>query len=121
VEALQHRFQADALSTVVILDTGGHLVWRSVDPTGAAAGESRLTGKVTGVSYDRFEDVEGFTLGLESGRERLFRGREHAVEDLQGLAGEVRRVGVRGPRCGRLAGDNQPDASSPAPLRRYGP
>jgi hypothetical protein len=65
VEALQHRFQADALSTVVILDTGGHLVWRSVDPTGAAAGESRLTGKVTGVSYDRFEDVEGFTLGLE--------------------------------------------------------
>jgi hypothetical protein len=36
-------------------------------------------------------------------------------------AGEVRRVGVRGPRCGRLAGDNHPDASPPAPLRRYGP
>ncbi len=32
---LQHRFQADALSTVVILDAGGHVVWRSVDPTGA--------------------------------------------------------------------------------------
>jgi cytochrome c biogenesis protein CcdA len=32
--SLQHRFQADALSTVIILDAGGHLVWRSVDPTG---------------------------------------------------------------------------------------
>jgi hypothetical protein len=32
---LQQRFQAEALSTVVILNAAGHLVWRSVDPTGA--------------------------------------------------------------------------------------
>jgi len=40
------------------------------------------TGKVIGLSYDRFGDFEGFTLGLESGRHRFFRGREHAVEQL---------------------------------------
>lgn len=32
---LQQRFQAEALSTVVILNAAGHLVWRSVDPTSA--------------------------------------------------------------------------------------
>jgi hypothetical protein len=40
------------------------------------------TGKVIEVCYDRFGDFEGFTLRLENGGERFFKGREHAVEDL---------------------------------------
>jgi hypothetical protein len=40
------------------------------------------TGKVSGVIYDRFGDFEGFTLRLENGGERFFRGRDHAVEEL---------------------------------------
>ena len=40
------------------------------------------TGKVIGLSYDRFGDFEGFTLRLENGGHRFFRGREHAVEQL---------------------------------------
>jgi hypothetical protein len=41
-----------------------------------------FTGKVVGLSYDRFGEFEGFTLRLESGRKRFFRGREHAIEQL---------------------------------------
>jgi hypothetical protein len=40
------------------------------------------TGKVSGVIYDRFGDFDGFTIRLESGHERFFRGREHAIEEL---------------------------------------
>jgi hypothetical protein len=40
------------------------------------------TGKVAGVSYDRFGDFEGFTLELESGHKRFFRARDRAVEEL---------------------------------------
>jgi hypothetical protein len=40
------------------------------------------TGKVVGVSYDRFGDFEGFKLRLENGSTRFFRAREQAVEQL---------------------------------------
>jgi hypothetical protein len=41
-----------------------------------------FTGKIVGLSYDRFGDFEGFMLRLESGHRRYFRAREHAVEQL---------------------------------------
>jgi hypothetical protein len=40
------------------------------------------TGKITGISYDRFGDFEGFTMRLDDGRERFFKGHERAVEEL---------------------------------------
>ena len=39
-------------------------------------------GKVAGIRYDRFGDFAGFTLRLEDGDERSFRGRERAIEEL---------------------------------------
>jgi hypothetical protein len=44
--------------------------------------DRNLTGKIVGITYDRFGDFEGFTLLTESGHERWFRGREQAVEAL---------------------------------------
>jgi hypothetical protein len=41
----------------------------------------RFTGKVSGILYDRYGDFEGFTLDAADG-ERLFRNREHTIEDL---------------------------------------
>ncbi|WP_429360875.1 hypothetical protein [Paraburkholderia sp. MM5496-R1] len=41
-----------------------------------------FTGKVVGISYDRFGDFEGFTLLTLEGHEREFRGRERNVEEL---------------------------------------
>jgi hypothetical protein len=43
--------------------------------------EHGYTGKVSGILYDRYGDFEGFTLDTPEG-ERLFRSREHTVEDL---------------------------------------
>jgi hypothetical protein len=40
----------------------------------------QLTGKITGVVYDRFGDFEGFHLLTEDGREHAFYAREHAIE-----------------------------------------
>lgn len=44
-------------------------------------GRRQFTGKVSGVLYDRYGDFEGFTLDTADG-ERLFRSREHTIEDL---------------------------------------
>lgn len=41
-----------------------------------------FTGKVVGVTYDRFGDFEGFVLLTERGEERRFRGREPHIEEL---------------------------------------
>jgi hypothetical protein len=41
-----------------------------------------FTGKVIGISYDRFGDFTAFTLLTEEGHERTFRGREPGVEAL---------------------------------------
>ena len=45
----------------------------------------RVTGKITGLIYDRFGDFDGFLLDTEDG-ERAFRSREHEMEDLAKLA-----------------------------------
>jgi hypothetical protein len=50
-------------------------------PGGGPGGGHGFTGKVSGVLYDRYGDFDGFTLDTEAG-ERLFRSREHTVEDL---------------------------------------
>jgi hypothetical protein len=44
--------------------------------------DHHLTGKIIGIIYDRFGDFEGFVLLTEEGEERVFRGREHEVEEL---------------------------------------
>ena len=49
------------------------------------AGKLVSVGKVTGLLYDRWGDFEGFTLQTETG-ERLFRTREHTIEDLANRA-----------------------------------
>jgi hypothetical protein len=41
-----------------------------------------ITGKVTGICYDRFGDFEGFMLLSEEGCEHCFFCREHEIEDL---------------------------------------
>ena len=44
-----------------------------------------FTGKVSSLLYDRYGDFEGFTLDTEAG-ERLFRSREHTIEDIANRA-----------------------------------
>ena len=51
-------------------------------PHGRPDEDIGYTGKVVGLNYDRFGDFHGFTLRLESGHQRYFRVREHAVEQL---------------------------------------
>jgi hypothetical protein len=48
---------------------------------GPGGGRHGFTGKVSGILYDRYGDFEGFTLDTEDG-ERLFRSREHTIEEL---------------------------------------
>jgi hypothetical protein len=50
------------------------------------AGERCYTGKVMGLSYDRFGDFDGFDLLTEEGERHSFRAFEHHVEELVYLA-----------------------------------
>jgi hypothetical protein len=50
------------------------------------------TGKVTGLSFDRFGDFEGFLFLTEEGENRAFRSREHEIEELVDRAWEERMV-----------------------------
>jgi hypothetical protein len=54
-----------------------------VEPGGVPGrpGRQGSTGKVSGILYDRYGDFEGFMLDTANG-ERLFRSREHTIEDL---------------------------------------
>jgi hypothetical protein len=66
-------------------------------PSGPEAGDEDLppepggvkmlaySGKVSALLYDRFGDFEGFTLDTESGQ-RLYKSREHTIEDLANRA-----------------------------------
>ncbi len=51
-----------------------------------------FTGKVIGITYDRFGDFEGFTLLTEHGTEHWFRGHEERIEDLVMMAWRERIV-----------------------------
>ena len=51
-----------------------------------------FTGKVIGITYDRFGDFEGFTLLTEQGTEHWFRGHEERIEDLVMMAWRERIV-----------------------------
>ncbi len=91
----------------------GNLVWSlGKDPTtirpsevgsvtgdGAASnwpiaihGKHECTGKIEAIHYDRFGDFRGFVIRTESGRERLFRASEPAIENLVLEAWEERTV-----------------------------
>jgi hypothetical protein len=50
------------------------------------------TGKVIGITYDRFGDFEGFTLLTEYGTEHWFRSHEERIEDLVTMAWRERIV-----------------------------
>ncbi len=52
------------------------------EPHGDEHDRHHLTGKVTGVVYDRFGDFEGFHLLTEDGHEHAFHAREGAIEGL---------------------------------------
>ena len=49
-----------------------------------------ITGKVTGLIYDRFGDYEGFLLFTETGKEKIFRNGEKNAEGLLRMAWEKR-------------------------------
>jgi hypothetical protein len=51
-----------------------------------------FTGKVIGITYDRFGDFKGFTLLTEHGTEHRFRGHEERIEDLVMMAWRERIV-----------------------------
>ena len=58
-----------------------------------------FTGKVSSLLYDRWGDFEGFTLDTEAG-ERLFRSREHTIEDIANRAWTERILVVVYARAG---------------------
>jgi hypothetical protein len=74
--------------------TGGTITQESTGPGGGRRHEPRieLTGKVSGVRYDRFGDFEGFDLRTEAGEELWSRGREEEIEDLVRAAWRERTV-----------------------------
>jgi hypothetical protein len=51
-----------------------------------------FTGKVIGITYNRFGDFEGFALLTEHGTEHWFRGHEERIEDLVMMAWRERIV-----------------------------
>lgn len=59
----------------------------SPSPTGDVPGQTGddnecFTGKVTGIIYDRFGDFEGFTLCMQDGKQKKFKGHEKKVREL---------------------------------------
>jgi len=62
-------------------------------------GSLAFTGKVSSLLYDRWGDFEGFTLDTEAG-ERLFRSREHTIEDIANRAWTERILVVVYARAG---------------------
>jgi hypothetical protein len=68
-----NKIQGSPLGAVPQLPSRPHHVPRN---------EHEWTGKVIGIRYDRFGDFIGFDLLTLEGRERSFRGREDAIEQL---------------------------------------